>query len=107
MNNVNIQSNLKIIQKNSTSCIFHLFYKNYYIHADLIKKKFIHLEWIFDILLSGFKIRNNNQSLNSVVIDLQIIVKKISISSILVLISYFLIENIIITSEKLFFYKFV
>lgn len=49
-----------------------------------------------------FKIRNNNQSLNSVVIDLQIIVKKISISSILVLISYFLIENIIITSEKLF-----
>lgn len=54
-----------------------------------------------------FKIRNNNQSLNSVVIDLQIIAKKISISSILVLISYFLIENIIITSEKLFFYKFV
>lgn len=49
-----------------------------------------------------FKIRNNNQFLNSVVIDLQIIVKKISISSILVLISYFLIENIIITSEKLF-----
>lgn len=50
-----------------------------------------------------FKIRNNNQSLNSVVIDLQIIVlKKNQYIFYFSLISYFLIENIIITSEKLF-----
>lgn len=101
MNNVNMQSNMKIIQTILHYAYFIFFYKNYYIHADLIKKihSFRMNLWYTFV---WFKIRNNNQSLNSVVIDLQIIVKKISISSILVLISYFLIENIIITSEKLF-----
>lgn len=49
-----------------------------------------------------FKIRNNTQSLNSVVIDLQIIVKKNQYIFYFSFVSYFLIENIIVTSEKLF-----
>lgn len=38
MNNVNIQSNMKIIQKILHYAYFIFFYKNYYIHFDLIKK---------------------------------------------------------------------
>lgn len=50
-----------------------------------------------------FKIRNNNQSLNSVVIDLQItVLKKNQYIFYFSFVSYFLIENIIVTSEKLF-----
>lgn len=50
-----------------------------------------------------FKIRNNTQSLNSVVIDLQItVLKKNQYIFYFSFVSYFLIENIIITSEKLF-----
>lgn len=78
------------------------FYKNYYIHADLIKKihSFRMNLWYTFV---WFKIRNNNQSLNSVVIDLQItVLKKNQYIFYFSFVSYFLIENIIVTSEKLF-----